>query len=80
MRTKPTFEVSVDARVKGRRLDGYRPHRIRRGDDELSVLIDPDLQRLAVEVTVVAAGLFRRGLGADVDGIDGAPCPIHLIR
>lgn len=72
--------MSVDARTKNRRLDGYRRHTIMVNGDDVAVLIDPDLARLAVEVTVTTAGLFRRGLGVDVDGIDGATCPIHLIR
>ncbi len=67
--------MSVDARTKGRRLDGYTPHTI----DELHLLVDPDLHRLPVEVTVTTGGLLGRSLGIEVDGLDGAPCPIQLI-
>ena len=67
--------MSVDARTKGRRLDGYRNHRV----DELRLLVDPDLQLLPVEVTVTSGGLLGRSLGVEVDGLDGAACPIQLI-
>ncbi len=70
--------MSVDARTKGRKLDSYR--RTSTDLDDVTVLVDPDLLRLPVDVTVTAAGVFRRGLSADVDGIDGAPCPIQLVR
>mgnify|MGYP001594925712 FL=1 len=67
--------MSVDARTKGRRLDGYR----REQADDVEVLFDPDLYRLPVEVTVVVGGLLGRSLGAEVDGLDGAACPIELV-
>jgi hypothetical protein len=69
--------VSVDTRTKGRRLDGYTTRRI---EKDLTLLVDPDLIRLSVEITVITAGLFGRGLGADVDGVDGAACPIEIVR
>ena len=68
--------MSVDTRTAGRTLDSYLPTRI--GDIE--ILIDADLARLPVEVTVMKAGLLGRGVGVHVDGVDGAPCPINLIR
>ncbi len=69
--------MSVDAHTKGRRLDGYRRHRV---GDGLRVLVDPDLHRLPVEVILVAGGLFGRSLDARIDGIDGAACPIEILR
>jgi len=69
--------VSVDAYTKGRRLDGYRRHRV---GDGLKVLVDRDLHNLPVEVLVVAGGLFGRTLDAQIDGIDGAACPIEILR
>ncbi len=68
--------MSVDTRTAGRRLDGYQPTRI--GDVE--ILVDADLARLPVEVTVKKAGVFGRGVGVHVAGVDGAPCPIDLVR
>ena len=68
--------MSVDTRATGRRLDAY--HRTRVGD--IVVLIDRDLARLSVEVTVMKSGLFGRGIGVRIDGVDGAPCPINLVR
>ena len=68
--------MSVDTRTSGRRLDGYQRTRV--GDVE--ILIDIDLARLPVEVTVMKAGLLGRGVGVHVDGVDGAPCPINLVR
>jgi len=44
------------------------------------VLVDPDLHRLPVEVLLVAGGLFGRSLDARIDGIDGAACPIEILR
>lgn len=67
--------MSVDTRTKGRRLDGYTKRRI--GEHEL--LLDPDLLRLPVELTILTGGVFGRKLTAAVDGLDGAPCPIQLI-
>ncbi len=69
------FEVSVDARTKGRRLDGYTRQRV--GEHE--VLLDPDLLKLPVELTIVSGGVFGRGLGAAVGGLNGAACPIQLL-
>jgi hypothetical protein len=68
--------VSVDTRTAGRRLDSYEATKV--GDVE--ILIDADLVRLPVEITVMKAGLLGRGVGVHVDGVDGAPCPINLIR
>ncbi|HBU04568.1 MAG TPA: hypothetical protein DEA70_08815 [Acidimicrobiaceae bacterium] len=68
--------MSVDTRATGRRLDIY--HRKQVGD--VVILIDRDLARLPVEVTVMKSGLLGRGLGVHVDGVDGAPCPINLVR
>ncbi len=67
--------MSVDARTKGRRLEGYRRQRL--GDQEL--LLDPDLFKLPVEMTITTGGLLGRKLTVVVDGLDGAPCPIQLI-
>ena len=68
--------MSVDTRTTGRRLDSYFPTRV----GEIEILIDADLARLPVEVTVMKGGLLGRGVGVHVDGVDGAPCPINLIR
>ena len=68
--------MSVDTRATGRRLDAY--HQTQVGD--IVVLIDRDLARLSVEVTVMKSGLFGRGIGVRIDGVDGAPCPINLVR
>ena len=67
--------MSVDTHTSGRRLDGYRPAEA----DGVTVLIDPDLARLPVEIFVKKAGLLGRGVGVDIDGVDGAPCPIQLV-
>lgn len=68
--------MSVDTHTTGRRLDGYA----RASADDVIVLVDPDLARLPVEIVVTKAGLFGRGVGVRVDGVDGAPCPIKLVR
>ena len=68
--------MSVDTHTAGRRLDGYA----QASTDDVTVLIDPDLARLPVEIYVRKAGLFGRGVGVFVDGVGGAPCPINLIR
>ncbi len=68
--------MSVDAHTKGRKLEGYRRHRV--GDD-LKILVDTDLQRLPVEVLVVAGGLLGRSLDVQIDGLNGAACPIQLV-
>ena len=68
--------MSVDTRTAGRTLDGYLPSQV--GDIE--ILVDADLARLAVHVTVVKGGLLGRGIGVHIDGVDGAPCPINLTR
>ncbi len=69
--------MSVDARTKGRKLDGYRRHRVGGG---VKVLVDADLQHLPVEVLVVTGGVLGRSLDARITGIDGAPCPIEILR
>ena len=69
------FEVSVDARTKGRKLDGYTLRRI----EGHEMLLDPDLLKLPVELTITTGGVFGRKLTAAVDGINGAACPIQLI-
>jgi hypothetical protein len=38
------------------------------------VLLDPDLLKLPVELTIVSGGVFGRSLGAAVDGLNGAAC------
>ena len=58
--------MSVDTRATGRRLDSY--HRTQIGD--IVVLIDRDLARLSVEVTVMKSGLLGRGIGVHVDSVD----------
>jgi len=50
MRTKSSFEVSVDTRTKGRRLYGYTVRRI----DDHEVLLDPDLQKLPIDLTITS--------------------------
>lgn len=67
--------MSVDTRTKGRRLDRYDARSV----DDVQLLVDPDLLRLPVEVTVVTGGMLRRSLDVAVDGLDGAPCPITLL-
>ncbi len=69
--------MSVDAHTEGRKLDGYRRHRV---GDGLKVLVDPDLHHLPVEVLVVTGGILGRSLDARIAGIDGAPCPIEILR
>ena len=68
--------MSVDTRATGRRLDAY--HRTQVAD--IVILIDRDHARLPVEVTVMKSGLLGRGIGVRVEGVDGAPCPINLVR
>jgi len=68
--------VSVDTHTGGRRLDGYTSAET----NGITILVDPDLARLPIEVTVHKAGLLGRGVSVQVDGIDGAPCPIDLVR
>ena len=68
--------MSVYTRTSGRKLDVY--HQAQIGD--VVILIDRDLARLPVEVTVKKGGLLGRGVGVHVDGVDGAPCPINLVR
>ncbi len=68
--------MSVDTHTNGRTLDGYAQTSV----DEVLVLVDADLARLPVEIRVTKAGLFGRGVGVLIDGVDGAPCPIQLIR
>ncbi len=47
MRGRRSFEVSVDTRTKGRRLDGYT----KRSIDGHELLLDPDLLKLPIELT-----------------------------
>ena len=75
MRGKRSFEVSVDTRTKGRWLDGYTVRRI----DDHEVLLDPDLLKLPIELTITSGGIFGRGLSATADGLNGAACPIELL-
>ena len=51
---------------------------MRRIDDH-EVLLDPDLLKLPIELTITTGGIFGRGLSATADGLDGAACPIELI-
>ena len=67
--------MSVDTRTKGRRLDSYTVRRI----DGFEVLLDPDLLKLPIELTITTGGIFGRGLSATADGLDGAACPIQLL-
>ena len=67
--------MSVDTRTKGRRLDSYTVRRI----DGHEVLLDPDLLKLPIELTITTGGIFGRGLSATADGLDGAACPIQLL-
>ncbi len=43
------------------------------------MLLDPDLLKLPVELTITTGALLGRKLTAAVDGLHGAPCPIQLI-
>lgn len=67
--------MSVDTRTKGRRLDGYTRHTIHGHE----LLLDPDLLKLPIELTITAGGILGRGLSATADGLDGAACPIELL-
>ncbi len=69
------FELSVDTRTKGQRLDGYRRQLV----DESMLLYDADLLKLPVDLTITTGGVFRGKLKAAVDGLNGAACPIQLI-
>ena len=75
MRTKRVFEVSVGTNTKGRKLDAYTVRRI----DGHEVLLDPDLLKLPIELTITTGGVFGRGLSARAGGLDGAACPIELL-
>lgn len=66
--------MSVDTRTQGRRLARYRRQRL----GEVTVLVDPDLARLPVEIHLVGRGLTRRRLGITLTGYDGAACPITI--
>ena len=46
--------MSVDTRTKGRRLDGYTKRRI----DGHEVLLDPDLLKLPIELTITSGGIY----------------------
>lgn len=67
--------MSVDTRTKGRRLDSYTVRRI----DGHEVLLDPDLLKLPIELTITTGGIFGRGLSAIADSLDGVACPIELL-
>ena len=67
--------MSVDTRTKGRRLDGYTRHTI----DGHELLLDPDLLKPPIELTITTGGILGRGLSATAEGLDGAPCPIELL-
>ncbi len=67
--------MSVGTNTKGRKLDSYTVRRI----DGHDMLLDPDLLKLPVELTITTGGVFGRGLSATVDGLNGAACPIQLI-
>ena len=67
--------MSVDTRTKGRRLDGYTRQTI----DGHELLLDPDLLKLPIELTITTGGILGRGLSATADGLDGAACPIELL-
>ena len=69
------FEVSVGTNTKGRKLDAYTVRRI----DGHEMLLDPDLLKLPIELTITTGGLLGRGLSATVDGLNGAACPIQLL-
>ena len=43
------------------------------------MLLDSDLLKLPVKLTITTGGLFARKLTAAVDGLDGAACPIQMI-
>ena len=47
--------------------------------DDHELLLNPDLLKLPVELTIVSGGLLGRKLGAVVDGLNGAACPIQLV-
>jgi hypothetical protein len=63
MRTKRGFEVSVGTHTKGGKLDGYTVRRI----DGHEMLLDPDLLKLPVEMTITTGGIFGRGLPNPTD-------------
>ena len=67
--------MSVGTNTKGRTLDSYTVRRI----DGHEMLLDPDLLKLPVTLTITTGGIFGRKLGAAVDGLSGAACPIQLI-
>ncbi len=67
--------MSVGTRTKGRKLDSYTVRRI----DGHEVLLDPDLLKLPVELTITSGGIFGRGLSATADGLNGNACPIELL-
>lgn len=43
------------------------------------MLLDPDLLRLPIELTITTGGIFGRSLSATADGLNGAACPIELL-
>jgi hypothetical protein len=44
------------------------------------MLLDPDLLRLPVELTITTGELFGKKLTPAVDGVDGAARPIQAIN
>ena len=66
--------MSVDTRTKGRQVDSYTVRRI----DGHEMLLDPDLLKLPVELTITTGGLFGRKLTAAVDGLEQAEDPLGL--
>ncbi len=69
MRTNRRFEVSVDTRAKGRKLDAYTARRI----DGHEMLLDPDLLKLPVELTITTGGILGRKLSVAVNGLGRHP-------
>ena len=43
------------------------------------MLLDPDLLKLPIELTITTGGILGRGLSATADGLNGAACPIELL-
>lgn len=67
--------MSVGTNTKGRKLDTYTPRLV----DGHDLLLDPDLLKLPIELTITTGGLFGRSLSATAGGLDGAACPIELL-
>ncbi len=47
--------------------------------DGHEVLLDPDLLKLPIELTITTGGIFGHSLSATADGLDGNACPIELL-